>query len=102
MMTSSATGVRAQEASAGTGAPFCSAVIAAGEDAGGAPFLIPCPNEADGWHQGRCPCGHVRDGWLCTVHGTLADAGGCRACLESLDPHDCPLPVSRVTPGGAP
>jgi hypothetical protein len=28
--------------------------------------------------------------------------GGCRACLELEDkPHDCPLPLARVTAGGA-
>lgn len=66
------------------------------------PALMPCPEYADGYYQGRCPCGHIRDGWLCAAHGAQAGEGGCRACLEhGSGPHDCPLPVARVSAGRA-
>jgi hypothetical protein len=89
------------------GALRCSAMVPVEEIMAAVPLiipgLIPCGLPADGWYQGRCPCGHVRDGWLCGFHGARAGDGGCRACLELADgPHDCPLPVSRVTPGGMP
>jgi hypothetical protein len=51
---------------------------------------------------GCCPCGHVRDGWLCEVHAPMAGNGGCRACLELEEgAHDCPLSVDLITGGGS-
>lgn len=94
-------------AATSTGLPFCSAMVPVEDIIGPSPSLIPlglvrCGLAADGWYQGRCPCGHVRDGWLCGFHAEQAGDGGCRACLELEDsPHQCPLPVSRVTPGGS-
>jgi hypothetical protein len=93
---------------ADAGVPRCSAMVPVELVLGPSPLLVPsglvaCGLAADGWWQGSCPCGHVRDGWLCAFHGEQASDGGCRACLEDADnPHDCPLPVSRLTPGGTP
>lgn len=90
-----------------TGIPRCSVMVAVADlislPAPLAPFgLVPCALPAAGWYAGQCPCRHVRDGWLCEVHAEMAGEGGCRACVElAEDPHDCPLPLSRVTPGGA-
>jgi hypothetical protein len=94
----SAAGERLAQAAAGTGVLRCSVVVPV-PFGSPPPVLIPCPRLADGFWQGRCPCGHVRDGWLCGVHAAMAGDGGCRACLELAEgPHDCPLPVSRITP----
>jgi hypothetical protein len=86
---------------ADTGVPRCSVMIPL--ELWSAPVLVQCPEPAVGYWTGRCPCGHVRDGWLCEVHAALSGEGGCRACLELADgPHNCPLRVSRVTHGEAP
>ena len=62
--------------------------------------LVRCALPATGYWAGECPCGHVRDGWMCKVHAEMAGEGGCRACVELEDrPHDCPLPLARVTSG---
>lgn len=91
-----------------TGVPRCSVmVLAVGLPGPFAPLaaygLVKCGLPAAGYYQGRCPCGHVRDGWLCEGHAERAGDGGCRACIDlAEDPHDCPLPLSRVTAGGQP
>ena len=84
-----------------TGVPRCSALIPL--ELWGAPVLVRCPKPADGWWQGRCPCGHVRDAWLCEPHAELVARSGCRTCRELPEgAHDCLLlDVSRVTPGAA-
>ena len=97
----SAADERTAQAGAATGVPRCSAMIPL--EPWGAPVLARCPEPAGGVWQGRCPCGHIRDAWLCEPHAALAARSGCRACRELPGgAHDCPLPdVSRVTPGGA-
>lgn len=61
-----------------------------------------CGEPAAGRYAGRCPCGHVRDGWLCAPHAADAEGGGCRACVEDpANPHDCPLPLTRQGVPGA-
>lgn len=65
--------------------------------------LMRCPEPPVGRFLGRCPCGHVRDGWLCGEHAEMLALSGCRACIEDEDrPHDCPLTVTPVimTGGG--
>jgi hypothetical protein len=62
--------------------------------------LVRCGLPAAGWWQGRCPCGHVRDGWRCEHHEENVGEGGCLACLELPgNPHLCPLPLTRITGG---
>jgi hypothetical protein len=93
----SAVDERTAPAETGTGGRRCSAMIPL--ELWGAPVLVRCPAPAAGHWAGRCPCGHVRDGWLCEPHAEMAGDGGCRACLELAEgAHDCPLPVSRSTP----
>lgn len=91
---------------ADTGIPRCMAMVPVADLAGLPEFLLPfglvkCGLPAAGWWQGVCPCGHVRDGWRCEPHEDTF--GGCLACLQDADnPHECPLPMTRVTPGGQP
>lgn len=61
-----------------------------------------CGEPAAGRYAGQCPCGHVRDGWLCAGHVEQLAEGCCRACIEDpVRPHECPLPVERLeVPGG--
>jgi hypothetical protein len=100
------TEARAERAIA-TGIPRCSVMVAVSDLLDATAFFAPvglvlCGLPAVGYWQGKCPCGHVRDGWMCEVHAEGPGDGGCLACLEVPgDSHKCPLPLSRVTPGGA-
>lgn len=97
---------RTAETVAGAGVPRCSAVVpvTALLDRMTGPECIGtvlCGLPAAVHLVGRCPCGHVRDGWLCKPHAALAGNGGCRACLElETGAHDCRLAVDLIT-GGA-
>jgi hypothetical protein len=85
--------------------PRCSAIVPVSallDSRPGVEFLgmVECGLPAAGRIIGRCPHGHVRDGWLCEPHAALAGEGGCRACRELEDgAHDCALTVERVTGG---
>lgn len=91
-----------------TDVPRCMAMVPVADLVDLPAFMLPlglvrCGLPASGWWQGSCPCGHVRDGWRCKPHEDTASdgTGGCLACLQQADsPHECPLPLSRVTPGG--
>lgn len=94
------TAVRELERRAGAvpGAPECSAMLPLFLVPGAPPELMRCPEPPAGRFEGRCPCGHVRDGWLCAGHAEMLAASGCLACLEDeRAPHGCPL---AVTPAG--
>jgi hypothetical protein len=65
------------------------------------PSLMRCPEPPVAQVEGRCPHGHVREGWLCEAHAQMLASSGCRACLEDEGmPHECPLSVRRVTGAG--
>ena len=79
----------------------CSAMIPAPGATVAAPGLTPCPEDAEGRYLGRCPCGHIRDGWLCAGHAEQLGESGCRACIEDENaPHDCLLTVTPVAVKG--
>ena len=60
-----------------------------------------CGKPAVGRYIGRCPCGHVRDGWMCADCAAQM-AGGCRACTEDpSNPHYCPVTLARAGVPGA-
>jgi hypothetical protein len=101
----SAVGERTAQAPAVTGVPRCSVTVPVSallDPAAGAEFIgtVLCGLPAVMRFTGRCPCGHVRDGWLCEPHAAMIAEGGCRACREAAEgAHDCPLlDVSRSTP----
>jgi len=103
----SAVDERMAPAEAGGNGPRCLAKVPVAElieVEASAPYsvhgLVLCGLPAAGYWAGRCPCGHVRDAWLCGPHAELAGQSGCRACRELPEgAHDCPLPgVSRSTP----
>lgn len=86
-------------ARSGAGAPRCSVLVPLVLAEGLPPEMLTCPLDGVAWVTGRCPCGHVRDGWLCKEHLPLATRGGCRACLEAPEgAHDCPLAVTGGVP----
>lgn len=79
------------------GTPECSAMIALVFHPDDLPSLMRCPQPPVAEVEGRCPCGHVREGWLCERHARMLAQSGCRACLEDgLLPHECPLAVREV------
>jgi len=81
--------------------PECSASVPVFLDPESPPPLMRCPEDAVGLFLGRCPCGHLREGWLCGEHAEMLGLSGCRACFEDEDaPHDCPLSVTPVTMRG--
>jgi len=84
------------------GVPECSAMIPLALEPGAFPQLMRCPEPPVGRFEGHCPCGHVRDGWLCEGHAGMLAASGCRACLEDKRmPHGCPLTVTPAGNGAA-
>ena len=101
------TAIDERTAETATGIPRCSVMVLVADlldlPAPLVPYgLVKCGLPAVGYWQGSGPCGHVRDGWRCRLHDPDSGEGGCLACIESADdPHDCPLPLARVTPGGA-
>lgn len=83
------------------GTAECSAMIPVTFNPDDFPALMRCPEPPVAQVEGRCRCGHVREGWLCEEHAGLLAASGCRACLEDESmPHDCPLTVA-TTGGGS-
>ena len=99
------TGEHAAEAVTVPAVPRCSAIVPVSallDAEPGVEFLgmVGCGLPAVVRIIGRCPHGHVRDGWLCEPHAALAGEGGWRACRELEDgAHDCALTVERVTGG---
>ena len=97
------TAVKELERPAGTvpGIPECQAMLPVFLDPDSLPILMRCPQDAVGLFAGRCPCGHVREAWLCAGCSQMLAQSGCRACLEDEGmPHGCPLTVRRVTEAG--
>ena len=97
------TAVKVLERTARTvpGAQDCSAMLPVFLEPCAPPALLRCPEPPVARFEGRCPCGHVRDGWLCEEHAQLLGLSGCRACLEDEGgPHECPLTVTPVTVRG--
>jgi hypothetical protein len=83
------------------GIPECSAMIPVTFHPDDLPALMRCPEPPVAQVEGRCPHGHVREGWLCDEHAEMLALSGCRACLEDERlPHECPLTVRRVTEAG--
>lgn len=88
--------VLAHRTEAVPGAADCSGMIPVTFHPDDLPVLMQCPEPPVAQVEGRCACGHPREGWLCDGHlGQLASSG-CRTCLEDEDmPHSCPLTVTR-------
>ena len=83
------------------GVPDCQAMIPVTCDPDELPALMRCPEPPVARVEGRCPHGHVREGWLCGEHAEQLGLSGCRACLEDERlPHGCPLTVRRITGDG--
>lgn len=96
------TAVKEIERPAGTppGIPECSAMIPLTFHPDDFPALMQCPEPPVARVEGRCPCGHVRGGWLCEGHAQMLALSGCRACLEDEGlPHECPLTVRECSHG---